>query len=269
MAHPRWVAPIKKAKTVAEFEDYVTGFVFMPWRPSGMTLHNTGAPSLAQRPQGFLQVHMDNLEVYFRDQRGWSGAPHLFVDEDQIWLFNPLNRPGVHSPSYNGTHLGVELLGDFSREDDDSGRGAQVVKTAVAAFAILHAKLGLDPEKIKFHKDDPLTTHDCPGKDLFEDKLEFINAVKGYMGSGGDWTGLVPDKRALGTVKTPKLSNGSFDTLNMRDQSSARGAILKTLENNARVEILGSAMNVTTKWLRINHAGTFGWVSAAYILEER
>lgn len=258
-----WPA-LKKSLTVPQFAAYVEALDFKPWRPSGMVLHNTGAPSLAQRTQGFLQEHLINLEDFFRNAQGWSGAPHLFIDDNEpsISLFNPLNQPGVHSPSFNGTHLGVELLGDFSREDDDSGRGALVVKNAVAAFGILHARLGLDPDKIKFHKDDPKTTHDCPGRDLFEDKLEFIEAVKGYMGSGGDWQGMTPPPpKRTGVTKTPG------DTLNVRATSSASGNRVAVLTDGSQVEIIGSAMNGSTNWLRINHLTGQGWVAARYVVE--
>lgn len=259
-----WPA-IKKSLTIPEFAEYVRGFNFSPWRPQGMVLHNTGSPTLAQRPEGFLPIHLENLENYFRFQNGWSAGPHLFIDDNEpsVSLFSPMNHPGVHTPSWNGTHLGVELLGDYSTEDDETGRGARVVKNAVAVFGILHARLGLDPDKIKFHKDDPRTTHDCPGKHLFADKLEFIQSVHEYMGSGGDWKGVEPKStQHLAVTRTPG------DTLNVRSESSARGSILEALPDKTQIEIIGSAMNGSTKWLRINHQGVLGWVAARYVEEQ-
>jgi len=258
-----WPA-VKRMMTVPQFAEYIRTFNFSPWRPSGMVLHNTGAPSLAQRPQGFTQQHLDNLEGYFKNDQGWPSGPHLFIDDNEpaISVFSHLNRPGTHSPSWNGTHLGVELLGDYSYEDDDTGRGAAVVNNAVAAFAILHARLGLDPDRIKFHKEDPRTTHDCPGKDLFADKAEFIQSVKEYMGSGGDWVGIVePPAPRTGITNTPG------DTLNVRPWPSTGRPPIAALAHRTTITILGEAMNGTTKWLRMTHQNIKGWVSAAYVKE--
>lgn len=49
-----------------------------------VTLHHCAAPSLAQRPNGFIAQHIRNLENFYRG-KGWSAGPHLFGDEDQLW----------------------------------------------------------------------------------------------------------------------------------------------------------------------------------------
>jgi hypothetical protein len=98
------------------------------------------------------------------------------VDDRQIWVFTPLTVSGVHSPSWNKIALGVEMLGDYEKKSFDSGRGLKVQKNAVAAIATLSAVLGLDPDTMQLHKEDPATTHDCPGKKV--DKSEFIHEVK-------------------------------------------------------------------------------------------
>jgi hypothetical protein len=52
-------------------------------------------------------------------------------------------------------------------------------KTAVAAIAILSAILGLAPQSMKIHREHPLTTHACPGKNVR--KLEIIQEVHDLM----------------------------------------------------------------------------------------
>ena len=136
-----------------------------------VVLHNTGAPSLAQRPLGLTRQHLANLEAYYRGQK-WSSGPHLFVDDRQAWVFTPLTTPGVHSPSWNGTALGVEMLGDFESEPFDSGRGAAVRELAVDALAVLCGRLNLDPKTaLRLHREDPKTTHKCPGKNVVKDAV--------------------------------------------------------------------------------------------------
>lgn len=80
------------------FDSYCHGLSWVAWRPSFIAVHNTAAPTLAQRPKGFTDQHIQNLMHYFRDEKGWSAGPHLFVDDKKIWVFTPLTVSGVHSP---------------------------------------------------------------------------------------------------------------------------------------------------------------------------
>jgi hypothetical protein len=52
---------------------------------------------------------------------------------------------------------------------------------AINALAILHAALGLDPNKLRLHKEDPKTTHDCPGKNVI--KSDIIDGILTAMAS--------------------------------------------------------------------------------------
>jgi len=82
---------------------------------------------------------------------------------------------GTHSPSWNKLALGIEMLGDFDAESFTDGRGLAVRSNAVKAMASLSAVPGLDPQTIRLHREDPLTTHACPGSAVR--KLEIIQAV--------------------------------------------------------------------------------------------
>jgi len=170
-----WKGIVGKSFSPADFDSYCHTLQWTAWRPSFIVLHNTAIPSLAQRPNGLNQSHIKGLEEFYRDTQKWSAGPHLFVDDKQIWVFTPLTVSGVHSPSWNKVALGIEMLGDFEKEPFDSGRGAEVRKNAVSAIATLSAILGLDPNTMRIHREDPLTTHACPGKNVR--KLEVIQEV--------------------------------------------------------------------------------------------
>ena len=176
---PRWKGIIGNSYSSADFDKYCHELQWTAWRPSFIVLHNTGAPSLAQRPNGFTKQHMQNFVTYYRDTNKWPAGPHLFIDDKQIWVFTPLTVSGVHSPSWNKSALGFEMLGDYEKESFDSGRGLKVRRNAVAAIATLTAILGLDPQKMRIHREDPLTKHACPGKNVR--KLEVIQEVTDLM----------------------------------------------------------------------------------------
>lgn len=186
----KWKGIVGKAYTPGEFDKYCHELKWTAWRPTFIVLHNTAIPSLAERPNGFSETHIKNLQVYYRDTKvpGWSAGPHLFIDDKKIWVFTPLTLSGVHSPSWNKIALGVEMLGNYETESFDSNRGLQVRKNAVAAMATLSAILGLNPETMKLHREDPATTHLCPGKNVR--KLEIIQQVQDLMMKrhGGDHT---------------------------------------------------------------------------------
>lgn len=173
---PNWKGIVGAAFTPAAFDKYCHSLQWLAWRPSFVILHNTAIPSLAQRPRGLNHQHILNLQTYYRDTRGWSAGPHLFVDDHQIWVFTPLTLSGVHSPCFNKVALGVEMLGDYAHESFSSGRGLQVRRNTVAALASIHAVLGLDPATLKLHKEDPCTDHDCPGRNVV--KAQVIEEVQ-------------------------------------------------------------------------------------------
>jgi hypothetical protein len=185
-----WKGIVAKAFTAEQFRDYVDGLVWKDWKPQFITLHNTAAPSLAQRPDGFLKQHILNLEAYYRDNRGWSAGPHLFIDDHVIWVFTPLTTPGVHSPSWNSTAIGIEMLGDYAKEEFTSGRGKNVRANAVQAIAALSKKLGFKPDAWKFHVQDTRSDHDCPGIKARKDRDNLVRDISAAM--NGPYT--FPDK---------------------------------------------------------------------------
>lgn len=176
---PDWKGIVGTSFSADEFDGYCHTLMWTAWRPSFVVVHNTASPSLAQRPKGFTKQHILNLEVFYRDQQKWKGGPHLFIDDAKIWVFTPLTVSGTHSPSWNKTALGIEMLGDYERESFDSGRGLKVRNNTISALATLCGVLGFDPNTIRIHREDPLTTHACPGKNVR--KLEIIQATQDLL----------------------------------------------------------------------------------------
>ena len=171
-----WKGIVNRGFSNVEFDVYCRGLQWSTWRPSFVVLHNTAIPTLTQRPTGFSSANMLALQDYYRDQLGWSAGPHLFVDDQQIWVFTPLTTPGVHSPSWNQISLGIEMLGDYASESFTTGRGLAVCRNTQAAMATLCGVIGLQPDTMRLHREDPKTTHLCPGSGV--DKADVIRGVQ-------------------------------------------------------------------------------------------
>lgn len=172
---PAWKGIIGQSFNPDTFSAYCNQLQWTSWRPSFIVLHNTAVPTLAQRPNGLTLQHIKGLEVFYRDTQKWSAGPHLFIDDKQIWVFTPLTVSGVHSPSWNSSSLGIEMLGDYLKESFTTGRGLKVRQMATAAMTTLNSVLGIDPHTMKLHREDPLTTHACPGAAVR--KLEIMQEV--------------------------------------------------------------------------------------------
>jgi len=175
-----WKGIIGKGFSPDDFYNYCNSLQWTTWRPSFIVLHNTYIPNLADKPNGFSSASINDFVLYYRDEQGWSGGPHLFIDDNHIWVFTPLTVPGVHAPSWNQVSLGVEMLGDYNQEPFDTGRGLKVRNNAIAALGILSSVLGFDPSGLRLHKEDPKTTHKaCPGKNVI--KSQMILSVSDYI----------------------------------------------------------------------------------------
>lgn len=270
-----WPA-VKKAFNLVQLKDYIDNLDFSKWKPSLIVWHNTSLPTIVQWEKSAEEdakhslipgtTRINNLENYFENDQHWSSGPHAFVWQDVVWAFTPFNQKGTHSPSWNGISIGIEMIADFSIEDDENGFGLKIKNNTIALTAMLCEKLGLDPNvAIKLHKEDKKTTHDCPGSHIAVDKQKMIDAVLEYMGHGGEHTNE--------PVKVPKSRTGLVnvsvnDFLNVRKNSSASAAIIVKLKLNEPVTILNEAMNGSTKWFYIDWKNVDkGWVAARYIKE--
>jgi hypothetical protein len=167
--------------TPKEFEKYLSEVKFTGFKPQFVTLHHTAIPSLAQRIEGFEDLHLKNLLSYYQDQLGWTGAPHVFIDdrEDGIIVFQRLDKKGVHARSFNSISWGIEMLGNYDSEAFDAGRGAKVRDLSMQCLAMMCKRLGVKAETIRFHRDDPKTNKTCPGTKVT--KIDVVARVANLM----------------------------------------------------------------------------------------
>lgn len=166
-----WKGIVGKGFLPGDFATYASSLTFLAWRPQFVVLHNTARPRLSEWHSVTGAQRMKNLEDFYKNTQQWSAGPHLFIADDLIWVFTPLNVAGVHSPSWNSMSWGVEMVGDYNVEPFSS----QVCDNAISALTILHELVGLDPHTLRLHREDPKTTHDCPGKNV--DKAEMIQRI--------------------------------------------------------------------------------------------
>jgi GH24 family phage-related lysozyme (muramidase) len=257
--------------SVEAFKDYVEQLP-LTWRPKGIVIHNTDAPNLAQAraTKGGFPQRVRNIAPHYKNQ-GWSSGPHLFVFEDRnIYTGTPLKEKGTHSPSWNGTYWGLEMVADFDigQDDDDAGPGLAVKEATCWAVAILLDKLGLpaNNDTVKLHKEDPRTTHRCPGADIVKaDMLERIATYLEDLSPAGDHGDVdtPPAKPRPGVVNTNEL--------NLRDTPGMAGKVVVPggLAKGTKLLIYSSAKNGVTEWFRVTVPMTTleGWVAARYVNE--
>jgi hypothetical protein len=167
-----------KVWTLEGFASYLKTVKAPSWARS-VCLHHTAAPSLYQRPDGFLAKHLENLRSYYSNELGWRSGPHLFIDEDQVWGMTPLDSTGIHAASFNRSSIGIEVLGDYDNEDPKKGRGLECWQTTAATTKMLldWLKLPANDKTVLFHRDDPKTTKTCPGGKV--QKTWVLDLIKG------------------------------------------------------------------------------------------
>ncbi len=168
---PNWKNIVGLSFNHEEFDIYCHSLNWTTWKPAFIVLHHTANPDLQMRPDGFTSQHMQNLTHHYRDELNWSAGPHLFIDDHKIWVFTPLTTSGIHADSFNQNSIGVEMLGDYNSDNFSEGRGLAVRKNTIAALASLHNILDIDIASLKFHKDEPNTQKNCPGKNVIKGEI--------------------------------------------------------------------------------------------------
>jgi hypothetical protein len=217
---PAWKGIVGKGFRPAEFSAYVSSLTFSEWRPQFVVVHNTSEPRLSEWHSTPGEQRMRNLEHFYRDEQNWSAGPHLFIADDLIWVFTPLTVSGVHSPSWNGVAWGVEMVGEYEIEQFSPA----VRENAVDALAGLHSCRGLNPDTLRFHKEDPKTTHrTCPGRNV--DKGDLIARIHNRMNGGETGEHLAPLTARAGSGAPSRLQNdpAMIDTYARTIWGEARG----------------------------------------------
>lgn len=203
------------AYTQAEFAAHIAGIKWTTWKPKGITLHNTAAPTLAQWAESgpAHDARIRNLQKYYEGM-GWHAGPHLFVSRNYINGFSNLLSKGVHSRCFNATHIGIECIGDYDRESWDSGDGAKVRDNAVFAMAVLYRAIGGKSDDLTFHRECKLDNHACPGRLVV--KADVVTRVKAQLAIFAGQTPPRIDPAKLPASTLPKLTVIARDGLNLR-----------------------------------------------------
>jgi hypothetical protein len=171
MSRP-WQGVVARGYTADEFKAYVEAIQFKDWKPEFVVLHNTAVPRFDQWHDVPGARRMAGLVGYYRDDQKWSAGPHLFIADDLIWVFTPLTTHGIHAPSWNEISWGVEMVGDYDHEE----LSIEVFNNTISALTTLHKKIDKPAQSLRFHKEDPATTHrSCPGHNV--DKTEFVQIL--------------------------------------------------------------------------------------------
>ena len=182
--------------TVAEFRTMLAGLKLGAWRPKFPTLHNTGAPSLAQwmaygpTPQERWGA---SLNAYYKGL-GWHAGPALVVCPDYVWNLCDIMQPGVSVSCWNDRTVGIEMVGDYdvgAQDQFNVGEGAKVRDNAAAVLAALQEKFGwgdlgdylVGERGLHFHKECIVDHHSCPGGQVTKpDMLARVKAIGGALG---------------------------------------------------------------------------------------
>lgn len=177
------------------YVDTVVAKKMSAWRPRGIVLHATYRPTLKTWDEDKTVRKISEAQrianmVPQWKASGFKASPHLFIDREEIWTATPLWKPGTHSPSYNATYWGIELVGDYASTPAET-LPTSLRDNAVHAMACLFAMLGHEPSStsLKYHGEDPRTTHrNCPGhavgpKSAWESAIE-ARMAELYPGDG-------------------------------------------------------------------------------------
>jgi len=144
---------INRRLSVQEFADYLKSYAFPTPTPHKLVLHHTWRPT-TETWQGETSILA--LKRYY-EHKGWPAGPHIFVAEDGIWLFSPMNRDGIHAGTLNTQSIGLEVVGNY----DHTIWLGQTKFNALAAISLLMKRLNLTSKQLHFHRE--VSTQSCPG----------------------------------------------------------------------------------------------------------
>lgn len=187
---------INRCLTVREFEDYIENYYFGVQPANRLVIHHTWRPTSVQW-QG--QISINILKAYY-EKKGWPAGPHVFVAEDGIWLFSPMNKDGIHAAAFNHRTIGIEVVGDY----DNQVWSGSTKNNALGAIKALMKKLSLNESDILFHRDSSQKT--CPGTAITKQWL--FGELKAYQKSVPVSTN--PKPVSDSPIKLPSVNEGEI-----------------------------------------------------------
>lgn len=190
----------------------------------GVTFHHTATPALSfpRWSGGWTPQLIANMRDGYINNNGWGSGPHFYPDDNSIWGLTPPTEKGIHAKSFNSSHIGIEVLGNFDVESHTTGRGAKCWLNAFECAAEVLAWAGLKPSEktINFHRDDPKTNKTCPGDNISKQfviegvvnamkKIASIQPSPRIMVGISDWLSAMGRKEKI-TKKDGQVMVGNF-----------------------------------------------------------
>lgn len=207
-------------------------------RPLYIVLHNTSDPTIKlwlSWPPAKRSQYILNAQADYENNKHWLAGPHFFVPPDDAicaFGFSDLTTCGTHASCFNSDSIGIEMVGEFDNEDFDQGPGALVRDNAVYLMALLHNKLGLQPEPyvygrqgLHFHIECKQDDHDCPGTAvhkpdvvaLIKAKMSELAAVPAVVTAGG----VIPAAAVAGAQRFTNITATVFGGTSDDEERSA------------------------------------------------
>lgn len=159
-----------------EFRAYVANYDFGSEPANKLVIHHTWKPT---KETWAGERTIQGLKNYY-EGKGWPAGPHLFIAEDGIWLFSPMNKDGIHATTLNPRSIGIEVVGDYDREK----WSGKTKDNALGAIKILMSRLAINQTAIFFHRD--VSPKTCPGtaitKEWLFDELNRYHLLPGIPG---------------------------------------------------------------------------------------
>lgn len=136
-----------------------------------LILHHTWSPTVADYHGASTWKGIDR---YHEHTRGWSDIGyHLGVDPAGLpWLLRPLRRSGGHTLGQNARSIGVTMIGNFDKGEDDPER---TLPRVCALLALLALRYDLTADDVHFHRDFASKT--CPGTAIRHTRVRELVAL--------------------------------------------------------------------------------------------
>jgi hypothetical protein len=139
------------------FELYLRSLGKAPSWLSGITIHHTAIPTLAQWNGA---ASMAALARYYRDDLKWPAGPQGFITDKDIWQGTPFYVRGVHAGRCNSYRIGLEVVGFY----DDVGWSDGTRFNVVGVCAALCRWANIPYTSIVGHRDCMPNQKTCPGR---------------------------------------------------------------------------------------------------------
>jgi len=160
-----------KKLSLKEFEKYVEEKNFGSLPPTFIVLHHTYNPTeddgdgIPEKGEWNVQDPMKTLNGIknYYEGKGWSAGPHIFIYDEEVFLFTDMYDVGIHAGAGNGSlktgySIGIEVVGNYDIQEWDKA----TKKGVVGVLKPLMEKLKIKESDIKFHRD--YSSKSCPGK---------------------------------------------------------------------------------------------------------